>query len=364
MKRLSSLLVLSALLLAATGGHAQQKWEDVPAEQPEKLFWRNSLLVYENAFSAHSLSRSVDLTYNPYYAQSFSFRPRFYIRDDLSIRPRLDLEIELTTSDDTDHAREWIVSDFYLDTVWMPKFLTIPVVGVRVSPSLRLIFPTSIESRGRSMVMLIGPGFGLRREFALAKGPWFSSVDVGYGFRFNKYLHRYASATIAELEGCENINRPECQHRGRQNLSWRFVNSIDATLRIHEKVSFGVSLLFYNNLLHQIPEQTVELAPGTAVVLPPSRITHTAATWAIFDVSYDLFDWLSLSVGTSTFYGQLAADSTYRTPLFNRYTNFYIDVTIPVDAFYQQVRRWAGKGSARRPSAEMRGPNRLLATGY
>jgi len=333
-------------LVISSSASANEELLAKTAEQ-EKVPWRNSMFTYENMFSAYSFSRSADLTYNPYYAQSFSFRPRYYPRDDLSLRLRLDLEVEVTTSDDTDHAREWVLSDLTFDTVYAPKALTIPVVGIRVEPSLRFIFPTSIESRGRSTVMTLGPGVAFKRSIPLMKGKWLKELDLTYGFRFTKYFSKYATAQHAELEGCENLARPECQHRGKQNISWRFVNAFDAALKITDKLSFTWSMMFINNLLHQLPAQDIEIAPGLVEPLGPSAVTHTAATWAIFDLSYDVLDWLSLSIGTSTYYGQLATDSSYRTPIFNRYTNFFFDVTIPVDQFVAQVKSWAGRGKAK-----------------
>ena len=79
---------------------------------------------------------------------------------------------------------------------------------------------------------------------------------------------------------------------------------------------------------------------GSPVELEASQINHSASVWAITELGYDIVDWLSLSIGTSTRYPQLTPDSEYRTFFFNRYTAFYFNISIPVDQFVAQVQRW------------------------
>jgi len=314
--------------------------------EPAKVPWRNSVVVYEHIFSAISLDQGAELTWNPYYAQSFSFRPRYYLRDDLSLRGRLDLEVELTMSDETDHLREWIVSDLLIDGDYSPSWMKIPVVGVTVSPNVRLTFPTSILSRGQSMMMGIGPGFALRREFGLLKGKVLSSIGLMYAFRATKYFHEFTEGQLDGPVVCSmaNVENPGCVHTGDRNRSWRFSNSFEVRVQILEKLTFTADLLLFNDLLYGLDEETYSDSTVPNAEVGASRVNHRASTWAIFDVSYDLLDWLWLSVGTSTYYPQLTPDSSYRGPFFNRYTTFYFDVTLPVDRFVSQVQSWTGWG--------------------
>lgn len=367
-----SVVVSSALLLLSSGVGLAEEQEKAKtgtseteaatssgaevtakAKEPAKVPYRGSLFVYENTFSALSLSKSAEMTYNPYYAQSLSFRPRYYLRDDLNLSLRLDLEVELTTSDDTDHSREWIVSDLLLDVSYSPTVLKIPVVDVKVLPNLRLTFPTSIVSRGQSMMLGLGPGFSLAREFSLLKGKWLKSVEVTYGFRATKYFHEYAtqqldSETICSLTNPENAS---CQHTGDRNRSWRFSNFLEGKVLILEQLAFAVDLFFFNDLVYGLEAESVKVENGPTVELGESNVNHRASAWMIFDLSYDVLKWLSLSAGVSTYYPQLAPDSTYRAPVFNRFTAFYFDVAIPVDAFVAQVQEWTGWGKEKKTGA-------------
>jgi hypothetical protein len=358
-RRAGALFIGLFLLLSISNASAAgidpddaKKKADVSVKK-KKRPWRNTRIVYENIFSAISLNKSHDQTWNPYYAQSLSLQPRYYVRDDLSLRLRLDVEVELTTSDSTDLNHEPLLSDLMLDANYMPDWLTIPVVDVRVSPSLRLAFPTSIVSRGRSMVMSIGPGVAFKRSFPLLKGKWFKQLFLTYAFRPTLYLHEYAEASVDVRTGCTNINRPECQHRGRRNRAWRLTNSLMAQVQVTDKLSAGIMLFLMNDILYDLDggSERIQIAPenydgGSSeleIESPSSEINHRGATWAILDVSYDLLDWLSLSVGVSTYYPHLAPDSDYEYFFFNRYTNFYFDVMIPIDRFVDQVQRWRGK---------------------
>jgi hypothetical protein len=346
---LGSLLLLSAPAGAAISEYADQgkkKKADASVSKEaaaEKVPWRNSTVTYENIVSAISFNKGAEMTYDPYYAQSFSFRPRYYLRDDFSLRARLDLEVELTTSNTTDHAREWILSDLLFDASYAPKWMTIPVVDVKVNPSVRLGFPTSIVSRGRSMMLSLAPGVAFRKSFDLLKGRFLKNIGVMYAFRAYKYFHEFKNAQVDTGGICitTNPDNPACLHSGIRNRDWRLGNTFEVRLQLMEKLTFTIDLLLFNDLLYTLEPGTYSVENGPDIEIGESQINHRAAVWGIIDVSYDLFDWLWLSAGVSTYHAQLTPDSNYRAPFFNRTTAFYFDVTLPVDQFVNQVKSWA-----------------------
>ena len=348
--------LLFVLLLAGPAGAAINEYTagkkakpaatvEAAETPPRKVPWRNSTITYEHVVSALSFNEGAEMTYNPYYAQSLSFRPRYYLRDDLSLRARMDLEIELTTSDSTDHAREWILSDLLFDASYSPTWMTIPVLKVRVNPSVRLGFPTSIASRGRSLMLSLAPGVAFRRSFKLLSGRFLKNVGVMYAFRAYKYFHEYTTAQLDTSGICSltNPDNPACQHSGRRNRSWRLNNTFEVRLQLMEKLTFTMDLMLLNDMLHKLDGGTYDVGDAPAVEVEASDVNHRAAVWGIIDVSYDLLDWLWLSAGVSTYHPQLTPDSGIRAPFLNRYTAFYFDVTIPVDQFVDQVRTWTRK---------------------
>jgi hypothetical protein len=338
-------LPLTVLLAAASSLAASENVAKGEEKEESKVPWRNSSVTYSNAFSAITLSKGAELMYNPYYAQSFSFKPSYYPTEDLSLKLRLDLEIELTTSDATDHAREWILSDLKLDMGYAPKLFKIPVVDVKAKVGLGLTFPTSIVSRGRSLLVAVAPGFSLQKKFPLLGGKVLPGFGLQYGFKATKYFHEYATAQVdpGRCSLFQSLNDPSCLHTGRRNQSWSFANSFGLQLEIMDKVSFSISVALINSLLYPLDEQEEEIPDGPTVTLPESEINHRAATMAGVELGYDLLDYLSLSLGASSFHGQLAPDSKIRFPFINRNTTIYLDLTVPVDKFVNQVQTWTGK---------------------
>ncbi|MCC6746666.1 MAG: hypothetical protein IT371_03345 [Deltaproteobacteria bacterium] len=351
MRRIPILVGLLGMLVAPATVRAQgstaktPQISEVAAPSEKKPFYRGSAFVYSNSLSAVSLSKAAEPQFNPYYSQRFSFQPRFYPTDDLSFRARFDVEIELTKSDTTDYARQWVISDLLFDAVYEPKWMKIPLLDIKVTPSIRLSAPTSLVSQGRSLILGFTPGVNLKRGFDLRKGTWLKKIELMYGLRVAKNFHRYAQASVdSDRFGCVGVDRPECQHSGLRNVNWRFTNMFSALLHVHPKLSFTASFSVMNDLLYGLPEQTVPTNGGVVVTLPASEVNHKAALWAVFDVSYEVMSWLSLSLGASTYHPQLAPDSSYYTPFFNRHTTFYFDMTIPIDGFVDQVKAWSGKG--------------------
>lgn len=351
MKRIVILPFLAAALLAPTSALATldpdaARTEQIAGAAKKSVAWRGTAIVYENIMATRSLDKGLTLDYDPYYAMSLSFRPRYYVRDDLSFRARMDLEVELTQSEDTDYANQWIVSDLNLYVNYSPEWAEIPYTGIKASTDVRLSFPTSPYSQARSMVMGLAPGLSLRRSFDLLSGKWLKAVYLRYSFRATKFFNEYGAATIDTREGCRNTTRPECQHSGLVNTSWRLVNGVGFTLQLHDQLAFGMDFLFMNNFKYQLEAGTYEVNGGVKVDVEESDINMNAAMWSVIDLTYDPVNWLSLSLGLSTFVPTINTTSDgYFNPFYEKYyTNVYLDMTIPVDRFVSQVQDWTGWG--------------------
>ncbi len=126
-----------------------------------------------------------------------------------------------------------------------------------------------------------------------------------------------------------------CLQSGNRNRSWRIANSLGFSLQVLDKLSVAGSMAFYYYTVYGLSE--------TATV-GKTKINHDASTWFVLGANYDLFEWISLSAGVSTFHPQLDNESDYRTPFFNRYTAFYLSMAVPVDKFVAQVQSWTGWG--------------------
>jgi len=347
-KRIPMLVIgLSVLGLATTA--MAQKFETDPDSTAEatveaaevKSPFRGSMIVYENIFSPYQYSMA-DPTYDPYYAMSWSFRPRYYVRDDLSLRARFDVEVELTMSDLQDTAHEATFNDLSFDINYAPSWAVIPYLGIMTSTSLRLALPTSDVSQARSMILYLAPGMAFRRGFGLMKGDWLSKLTLSYSFRGTKYLHQYKDKQRDVTVGCMDVSRPECQHQGLRNRSWRFVNGFEADLQIWKKLVFSASFLLVDDLTYAYDEGKVvnPLDHSTQPVAGSDSVLK-GAYWTALDLTYDLADWLSMSTGVTWYVPMLTSRSDgYRSPFDARYTQIYLDVNLPMAKVVDKIKTW------------------------
>lgn len=301
--------------------------------------FRGSVFTYENSFSSLSLARDVELTYNPYYAMSYNFRPRWYFTDKIYVGFRISLEQELTNSDETTHYREPLWSDAFLDFVFSDILKDSKYTGITFTPGLRFVFPTSLASQARTQWLGVAPSVAIARTFDILKG-----LTLMYQFRFYKYFNEYTTAkTDSPVVQCIPGASGDCGrfiNSGERNPSWKFDNLLELSLNIIDDLYFTMDVIFINQILYPVSEVDIcnELQvnvitqPGDCKVEGDKYNTDMRASiWYIFEVGYSVLPWLSLALGTSTLNPQLTPSSEYRAPFFNRYTVVYFDITITFD---------------------------------
>jgi hypothetical protein len=319
--------------------------EAVAEDSPVKNYpFRGSTLAWYQNLNVVSLDRGSELTWNPSYSWLFRLQPRYHFTDKLSLRLKLDLAVELTNADDTKYYREPQWGDTWLDTVYGPAF-TIPGLGAAVTPSLRLIFPTSKASRARSLYLGVSPGFALSRSFKLGA----MSLDLSYSFRYTKNLNQYTtvqyeSPTIANCSAAGG-DCGQFLHTGSRNPSQDFWNIFLVDWGITKKLKFSLMVAFYNALLYDLTAAQAPLAGGGKIPVGTdgNNVSHRAAIWYLGEFSYEIHPTLTLGLGFSTFNPQLAEDSTYRPPFFNRYTEIMLTTTLAIDHIVAAFDRRLGK---------------------
>ncbi len=326
---------------AAPGGAAAEVDLKAEAKPSKPSPFRNSYIIYENTFSAYTLNKDAQLTYNPYYAMSYSFRPRYYIYKGLWVGLRWDLEQELTNADDTTKKRQVIWSDVLLDVAWTGVY-TIPAVDILITPKVRIELPASLASQAKTLYLALGPGFDLTRIFDVWGG-----ITLQYSFRYTKYFNQYTS-TLSEEPVLECPEKGGCQYDviGPQNPSHRFLNDFILEVRPIPKFYISATVEVRNYLTYKVPEAEVDTLTGS-VSLPSSGKRHQGLMWYVFDIGYDILPYLTVSVGTSTYNPMLNPESEYYPPFFNRYTNLYLDIALDMDGMINAI----VKGGSKQKSA-------------
>ena len=327
--RPSTLLIMLVILASGTPAPAEEFLTQVDSESSQ-VPWRGSEFVYRNVFSAISLDRSADLTYNPSYAMSFSFRPSWWFTDHLYVRANLDLVRELTEADDTTFQNEALLGDLAL-TVGYAPVVTIPVVDIAVSADLLFLVPTSKVSQARTLALGIGPGVRLSRSFDLLSG-----VSISYGLRAIPRLHQ---STTAELEtplipGCSASNGG-CDaylHTGLRNAQFRLQQLFTVSARALDWLSVSATYGLWIDWLYPLDIDDPRISAQT--LEPQDR--RYASVWEV-EVLFEPLPALKIGVGTSTLGPQLAPDSSYYNPFYNRYTTVFVDLHLDVAGLISQL---------------------------
>lgn len=331
------------------------------ASEENRLPFRGTVFIYENAMSAaHQGDLSPDATF--YYGMSYSLRPRYYIRDWFSLRLRLDLEQELTNSGSTTNQREPALSDVSLD-FYFQDLLAGVSEAFDLEAFVRFGFPSSKLSQARTLYLSGTAGF-----YAYYTAPVLEGLRIGYGFNAAKYFNQYSSATQeSPSEPCTlGGDAGFCDayfNAGLRNPSWLLRNTLSLEFNPIEDLSISVSVIFYDYFLYRNAELTTADLPvdvvtsepdGVAIDEDPQNTNRRSSIWYTIDVSYNITPWIGLSIGTSTLNPQLAPDSTYYAPFFNRYTQVYLDVNLTIDEVVQAIRNRRNRRSAEsRPGNEV-----------
>ena len=316
---------------AEAAGQLRQEslFSDASSSDP----WRGSQVVLRNSLSALTLDPGAEQTYNETFAMTWSFRPWWWVSDKVFLRAQLDVTHELTESDVTTNSGEAWMGDLAL-VVGGSGLYTIPVLGIGISTDLVLTLPTSKVSQGRSLIIGIGPGLGLSRSFGLLQG-----LVMGYNLRVTGRLFWYSTAERESpiIPGCSS-GPAGCEaylNTGVRNPYLRLSQVGYVSLKALSWLGVSLSVGHAIDWLH-------ELEPDAKVSYQPvDDADRRYLTFLEFTVSFRPLEMLEVGVGYSALHPQLAPDSTYYTPFFNRYSALFVDIKLHADALVSSIRRIA-----------------------
>jgi hypothetical protein len=326
----------------AAGGHSEESEEEEssgPLRQAS-LFtaasspvpWRGSQVVLRNAVTAISLDPSAEQTYNPYYAMVWSFRPWWWFGDRLYVRAQLDVIHELTEPDETTYRNEALLDDLHL-VLGGAELWRVPYADVSVAASLLLTLPTSKASRARTLVLGIGPGLRLSRAFPVLEG-----LAVGYNLRVTPRFHRYTTSERETplIPGCAS-GVTSCDaylNTGVRNPALRLSQSVDASLRVLDWLGVALAVGHAIDWLYHVGDEPVGMT-----YQPIDDQDRRFLTFLELAVSFRPLDLLEIGVGYSAVHPQLAPDSSYYVPFFNRYSTFFVDLKLDGEGVVSRIRR-------------------------
>jgi len=262
----------------------------------------------------------------------------------LSLRARLYIEEELTEPDNKVGRR------FYPYDPWLwlaaDNLHTFERSKIRIGGIFRTIWPLSYESRYQNMIVALGVGPSINRDFEFGyvndeARKW--TLKTAYSFTFYKYLQtsHFRGSGPGDTTGClappsqgaggiSGGGGPSAAASdtcgGPANTNVSLASTFFASLT-RGKLSLSMTLLIQNNFEYAFPQDALT-ASGS---VPTGR---NDTTWGIVSLGYQYTAHLGFSAGVSSI--QPALDARYRYPRFpfydfsganaNNYTNFFLSV--------------------------------------
>lgn len=271
--------------------------------------WRGTSFMYRNDINVMSLDKSKDLTYNPNYSMQYMIAPRYWLGERLFLTTSLYIIQELTQPDDAKYKNElrWFDSSFLVGGIL--KRISFGPVNTTIIGSTGVRLPLSIYSRAQSLRFAIPVGLSINNSFSIFQ------FSYGLSTLFNNFKYTTGNLDAPTLN-CTNIayNCDQYSNTGMRNAKIQFGHSLNLNILPNDKLAFSISA----TIIHRILYDSV----GTDMVnyTPQKPTNERFVISALMEVSYQLTDELQIAFNTWAFNPQLAPDSTYYFPFFNRFT--------------------------------------------
>ena len=358
MQRVKWLFPVSVFLLGLSqSAYAEEKLSDEVVEEKKEAAapWAGSTVVYSNfariqttydyaptrcsnAGTNPAQPVSIDASsceetdlgnnFDPYYGMALSLRPAWKLNDSIGLSARFDVNTELTTPNATN--RRVMIGDLSVSSSF-GNLLTIPGADIGVSASTSLTFGTSPYSISAGKLGGISGSLTLSRAFEVMQGLSLSyTVSTGHdvythtsGSTLSHVLLTDCSTTGDDIDDRDpNCSGEEEIHNGVPNR-WLGVSQ---TASVGLKLTEMFSLSAYYLAAYEFQYDTVEDAEISNGVDDPTTISYSNG--AGFTLSAAVLPYMSVRTGVRSNHPQLDPNSQYYTPLFNRFAQWFLDVTL------------------------------------
>ncbi|HEX2659174.1 MAG TPA: hypothetical protein VHU40_12915 [Polyangia bacterium] len=283
---------------------------------------------------------------DPYVSASLYLRPTYDLgtRFKLSLTARLYFEEELTMPD-VPTGRRWNIYDTWL-TLGARNIHTFESSKVTLGGILRLIVPTSYESRWANLIVGMSVGPTLSRKFEFGSDP---SPERRYTLmltaieQFSAYARTSETVGDNGTSGCHGPRglgpgavaigsdgpgvaaADRCG--GALTSAFGLRHAVIASLS-RGKWDLGVTLLVDNAFKYRVP-------PDMFTSVNAVDRGQVDSTWGIVSVSYSLTDHFTANAGVSSFQPALDQQNHLRFPFFdlsgganaNNFTQAFVSLT-------------------------------------
>lgn len=283
--------------------------------QVELSPWRGTSFMYRHDVNVMSFDKSKDITYNPNYSMQYMIAPRYWLTERMFLTTSLYIVQEFTQPDDTKYKNElrWFDSSFVVGGVLHRT--SFGPVNTTLMGNTGIRLPLSIYSRAQSMRFGIPIGLTLNNSWNIFQ------FGYGLGYLMNFFKYSTSQTDAPTIQNCINVayNCDQYSNTGVRNARMQFAHNIFLNIVPNDKLAFSITA----TILHRMLFDSV----GTDQVnyTPQKPVDARYVISAMMEVSYQVNDLLQIALNTWAFNPQLAPDSTYYFPFFNRFTSIGLE---------------------------------------
>lgn len=326
---------------------AAEEDEDGDKPKPFRRTFAGTSVYWNNDFTARSLDKEYDYSWNPNYTMGFGFSPVWNITGDLRLSTDIGFQVELTNSDFSNKKNEVFFNDVPVNLGYTRTFPINDDVKFRTGLDLGLMLPTSRMSRYTTMYTALK--IGTQATFVFPNV--LEGLSLGWKPSFTKYFFESQNprpgenpldgAPLPDTERASSATYQALAYSSSINPTWRVSNGLNLRLGLVSTLSFGFG--YTHNYTYKYAPTEFDTSDDGLCTDPegctgPRDTGHNERGIFSHAFTYNLgyglpapLDMLSLSLGALTATNQLAPDGQYQTPFFNRETVINFGISIDID---------------------------------
>ena len=326
---------------SASGGAPGADTPNASAAEPtapvKKRRWAGTQVFAQASMTTATIDRSQTQYDNPTADAAFYIQPRFAINDAFQLRARIVFNYEFTNSDSTVTKNEPRFSDTTL-SLFYRKIPELPG-GIKPAVALNSSFPTSPESRARTLLFAPGASVQLSKTFDHIPGNGSLDLLASGGYSHPIYRSTTPETRTPRPYGVQCAGGSGCtdQLSGTFNtsdsISYTFLISATWGKWSPALYYLGASQWAYSGSDVQVNGRTVESPDGFG----PTTVRQSSyfSTW----LDYEANAWLTAEVGYWLSRSALTESGTRGNPFFDKYQDqrVYIGANFNIDNIMKQL---------------------------
>ena len=286
--------------------------------------FRGSSLSLGNSVSYGTIDRSQDLSYNPFVNTGMILAPRYWMTPRMFVAGRLGIDRQWTQQDDTTYKNETRVSDL---TLRVGNLLHRYDFGLLTFVGAGIRLPTSLFSQANTLNASANGTIALIQAIS----SW-GSMSYSFNVAHNNFRYTTGEIETPRIGSCaatpDVADCAQFLNTGVRNAPWVTTHGFSFNY-------FPLSWLFFSTSVSLIESylfpRGVDDSSVSYSAQEPTNKRYLISYSSEIDIQPT--SWLIVAFMANTFNPQLAPNSSYYQPFFNRNTMFMVDLRFTLGVF-------------------------------